>query len=134
MRLGKLIGLALSLLLVAALILPAVAYAAGPPDNPGKPDKHKPVPAINVELAKKCNLQRDIEGFPVQRERGSIINVVSAGGFVLDSVDNLLACLELHQGGAVVFTQLAEGGSHMPDDLGVVLVLSVVEPCRAVAE
>lgn len=48
----KIFGLVLSVVLITSLVLPAVAYAAGP-DNPGKPDKQKPVPATNVELVKK---------------------------------------------------------------------------------
>ena len=52
----KLFGLVLSLVLIASLVLPAVAYVAGP-DNPGKPDKQKPVPATNVELVKKATVK-----------------------------------------------------------------------------
>ena len=40
-RRGKLFGLLLSLVLVASLVLPSVAYAAGP-NRPEKPDKEKP--------------------------------------------------------------------------------------------
>lgn len=55
-RRGKLFGLALSLVLIVSLVLPAVAYAAGP-DRPAKPDKEKPVPATNVELVKKVSVR-----------------------------------------------------------------------------
>ena len=52
----KLFGLALSLVLITSLVLPAVVYAAGP-DNLGKLDKQKPVPATNVELVKKATVK-----------------------------------------------------------------------------
>jgi hypothetical protein len=52
----KLFGLFLSLVLIAALALPAVAYAASP-DKPGKPDKEKPVPATNIEVVKKVTVK-----------------------------------------------------------------------------
>jgi len=55
-RRGKLFGLLLSLVLVASLVLPSVAYAAGP-NRPEKPDKEKPVPATNVELVKKATVK-----------------------------------------------------------------------------
>jgi hypothetical protein len=53
----KLLGLVLSLVLIASLVLPAVAYAAGL-DNPRKPDRQKPVPATNVELVKKATVKK----------------------------------------------------------------------------
>lgn len=46
-----------ALALMAVLVLSAIAYAAGP-DRPAKPDKHKPVPATNVELVKKVTVRR----------------------------------------------------------------------------
>ena len=52
----KLIGLGLSLVLIASLVLSAVAYAAAP-DNLGKPDKQKPVYATDVELVKKVTVK-----------------------------------------------------------------------------
>ena len=54
---GRLFGLILSLVLIASLLVPALAYAAGP-DNPGKPDKQKPVPATNIELVKKVSVRK----------------------------------------------------------------------------
>lgn len=65
MRRGRLVGLVLSLALIATLLLPATAYAAGP-DNLGKPDKQKPVPATNVELAKKVTAEKPGQGPPVK--------------------------------------------------------------------
>lgn len=49
---ARLFGLVVSLVLVGLLFLPTSVYAAGP-DNPGMPDKQKPVPATNVQLVKK---------------------------------------------------------------------------------
>jgi hypothetical protein len=49
---ARLFGLVVSLVLVGLLFLPALVYAAGP-DNPGMPDKYKPVPATNIQLVKK---------------------------------------------------------------------------------
>lgn len=63
MKKGRLIGLVLSLLLIAALMLPAMVYAAGR-DNPGKPDKQRPVPATNVELVKKVVVEKPGLGPP----------------------------------------------------------------------
>ncbi len=56
MKRGKLFVLVLSLVLIALLVLPAMAYAASP-EHPGKPDKEKPVTATNVELVKKTTLK-----------------------------------------------------------------------------
>lgn len=56
MKRGRLIGLMLSLLLIVALALPAMVYAAGP-DNPGRPDKQKPVFATNIDLVKKVTVK-----------------------------------------------------------------------------
>jgi len=65
MKKRRLIGLALSLLLVAVLISSAIVYAAAP-DNPGKPDKQKPVPATNVELVKKVTVEGPGQGHPAK--------------------------------------------------------------------
>ena len=55
-RRERLFGLVMSLALIGSLFLPALVYAAGP-DNPGMPDKQKPVPATNVQLVKKVTVR-----------------------------------------------------------------------------
>jgi hypothetical protein len=55
-RTRKLFGAFLALVLITALALPAIAYAASP-DEPGKPDKEKPVPATNIEVIKKVTVK-----------------------------------------------------------------------------
>lgn len=85
-RRGKLIGLVLSLVLIASLVMPAVAYAAGP-DRPAKPDKEKPVPATNVELVKKATMK--MPGPPIVppgRDKPKKKEEGAASGILGDSV------------------------------------------------
>lgn len=52
----KLSGLVLSLVLIASLVVPTVAYATGP-DRREKPDKERPVRAANIRLVKKITIR-----------------------------------------------------------------------------
>ena len=63
MERGKLLGLVLSLVMTASMVLLAVAYAA--PNRPVKPNKEEPVPATNVELVKKVTVW--MPGPPIKR-------------------------------------------------------------------
>ena len=78
------------------------------------------------------NGDRAVQGLPVQLERRSVIHLVGAYRLVLQQIDDLLACLELHQGGAVVLAHLRQGRAHMTQDLRVVLL--GIAACRAAAE
>ena len=74
----KLFGLVLSLLLIASLVLVAVAYAAAP-DNPGKPDKHKPVHATDVELVKKVSVKMSSPPIVPSGQDNKIVKGVATG-------------------------------------------------------
>jgi len=58
MRQGKLRLIVVGVVIFALVFsLGGVVAAAPPADNPGKPDKQKPVPATNVELVKKSTVK-----------------------------------------------------------------------------
>ena len=67
-----------------------------------------------------------VQGLAVDGERRGVVDVIGAGGAVLDAVDDFLLRLEFHQGCAVVFAQFGKGGAHVTDQLGIV-VLKLVE-------
>jgi len=52
----------------------------------------------------------------------------------MDTVNNFFAGFEFHQGGSVVFAQLAQGRAHVPDYLGAEIVIIVIYTGRATAE
>ena len=52
------------------------------------------------------HLQDDIDRLGVRRKRGRVVHLICANRVVADLIDDLLAGLELHEGGAVVFAQL----------------------------
>jgi hypothetical protein len=55
------------------------------------------------QFREQGDLERLVEGLAVEGEGWGVVNVVGACGFVGDAVNDLLAGLELHEGGAVVF-------------------------------
>ena len=59
--------------------------------------------AHNVQVRTQGDDDGVVQGLAVNRERRSVIDVVGAGGAVLDAVDDFLLRLELHQGCAIVF-------------------------------
>ena len=82
--------------------------------------------------------ERDLHGdgkrLAVQRERRRVVDIVCAGGFAFDSVDDVLLRLELHQRRAIVLTQLTERRAHVANELGIELVASLVSARWAAAE
>ncbi len=75
-----------------------------------------------------------LQGLRVDGEGRGIVDLIGAGRLVVDAVGNLLARLELHEGGAVVYSHLAERGPHMTYHLGIVIVVVMVYPRRTAAE
>ena len=90
--------------------------------------------ADDVGLEQQRHLHGDLQGLAVEQEGRRVVDLVGAGGLVLDAVDHDLAGLELHQRRAVVFAELGKGRPHVADDLGVVIGVVVVAAGRAVAE
>ncbi len=90
--------------------------------------------ADDVALEQQRHLHGDLHRLAVEQEGGRVVYFVGAGGLVLDAVDHDLAGLELHQRRAVVFAELGEGGPHVADDLGVVILMAVVAAGRAMAK
>ncbi len=67
-----------------------------------------------------------VQGLVVDLEGRGIVHLVGADGLVVQQVDDVLAGLELHQGGAVVLAHLRQGGPHVAQHLGLVLGLVVL--------
>ncbi len=90
--------------------------------------------AYNLEFGEERNFDGLGERLPVQRKRWRVVDIVGAGRFILDAVNDVLARAEFHQGSAVVLAEFAQRGPHVADQFGVVGILALVDPCRAPTE
>ena len=75
--------------------------------------------AHELEVIEARHLQGVAHGLLVHGEGRGVVHLVGADAAACQPVDDLLAGLELHQGGAVVLAQLTQRGAHMTQDLGV---------------
>jgi len=62
------------------------------------------------------HIERDL----VDQERRGVIHLVGADVEMVEEIDDLLLGFELHQRGAVVLAEFAEGGAHVAEDFAVV--------------
>ena len=62
--------------------------------------------AHDLQLGSEGNLEGVLQSLGVDRERRGVVDLVRARGAVRDAVDDVLARLELHERGAVVFAHL----------------------------
>ena len=90
--------------------------------------------ADDIGLEQQRHLHGDLHRLAVEQEGRRVVDLIGAGGLVLDAVDHDLARLELHQRRAVVLAELGKGRPHVADDLGVVIGVVVVAAGRAMAE
>ena len=85
-----------------------------------------------IQVAELRHLDGNPYSLSIDLERRSVVHLIRADRATLEEVYNLLVSLELHESCAVVLTQLAQGGPHMPKNLRI--HLRHPSPRRAAAE
>jgi hypothetical protein len=88
----------------------------------------------DIEFTEQCNLKGNVQCFSVDGEWRSIVDFIGTGCPVFDFVDNCLSGFELHKRGTVVFPELTEGGTHVPDDFGIDIIIVVINSGWAVTK
>jgi hypothetical protein len=73
-----------------------------------------------VQVAELRDLDGTAHRLLVDPKRRRVVHLIGAHRAPLQAVHDLLLRLELHERGAVVLTQLAQGGAHVAQHLGVV--------------
>ena len=118
-------------------------YPAIDPDNrrPLESGRNRPVEVLlpgDVDFADDFTVEqhgdfdRDIDSLLVDRKGRVVVQFVSAGGFLIDAVDDLLLGLGFHQSRAVIFTHFRQGRAHVAQRFR--LVFFGILPRRAAAE
>ncbi|EKD51431.1 MAG: hypothetical protein ACD_62C00256G0002 [uncultured bacterium] len=72
----------------------------------------------DVLFEQERDLNGNIQCLLIDAKRGGVVNVVRASGFVLDTVDDVLARAKLHERGAIILAQFTQRGPHVANDLG----------------
>lgn len=81
--------------------------------------------ADDVQPQQQADFERDVEGLVVDEERRRIVKLVGADRIPVDAVVDVLAGLLLHERRAVVLPQFRKSWTHVPQDLGVILLAVV---------
>ncbi len=79
--------------------------------------------ADDVAVEEKSHLKGDVERLLVELEGRGIVHLVSANVVSVELVNDLFACLEFHDGRAVVFAELGESGPHVPQHFGMIVLI-----------
>ena len=90
--------------------------------------------AYHIHLCSEGYTDGYLQGLRVDGERRCIVDLIGAGRLIIETVGYLLAGLELHEGGAVIYSHLAERGPHMAYHLGIIIVVVMVYTSRTAAE
>ncbi|OPZ57703.1 MAG: hypothetical protein BWY89_00470 [Bacteroidetes bacterium ADurb.BinA012] len=84
----------------------------------------------DVHPGSQCNAYGNLQRITVNRERRSVIYLVCAGRFIVNTVGDLLPGSELHERSAVIDSHLTESRSHVTDHLRVKIIVIMVNTGR----
>ena len=86
----------------------------------------------DVATQHEALLDGDVDGLWIDQKGRGVIDFVGADIRCVEEIHDVLARLEFHQGGSVIFSELGQSGPHMAQNRTVVVVR--VEPRRALAK